>query len=62
MLTFKNTANIDAVVSPAFPLEENATSCALLIGNGETLDEATFAIEEAKKKLYNIIGRGKRFG
>jgi len=56
MLTFKNTANMDTVVSPAFPLEENATSCALLMGSGETLDEATFAIEEAKKKLYSIIG------
>ena len=56
MVTFKNIVNMDAVVSPAFPLEDNAKSCALLIGNGATLDEAIFDIEEAKKKLYSIIG------
>jgi hypothetical protein len=47
---------MDAVVSPAFPFEDNAKSCALLIGNGTTLDEATCIIEEAKKRLCNIIG------
>ena len=53
---FKNSANSDAVVSPAFPLEDNAKSCALLIGYGTTLNEAMCAIEEAKKSLSNIIG------
>ena len=63
MEAFKNTANLDAVVSPAFPLEDNAKSCTLLIGNGANLVEATYAIEEAKKILCNIIiGEGKRFG
>ena len=53
---FKNSANFDAVVSPAFPLENNAKSCALLIGNGANLHEAMGAVEEAKKRLGNIIG------
>jgi predicted ATP-grasp superfamily ATP-dependent carboligase len=53
---FNNSSYIDAVVSPAFPFEDNVKSCALLIGNGTNLDEATCVIEEAKKRLCNIIG------
>ena len=53
---FNNSSYMDAVVSPAFPFEDNVKSFALLIGNGKTLDEATYVIEEAKKRLCNIIG------
>ena len=54
MEAFKNSANFDAVVSPPFPLEDNAKSCALLIGNGATLNEAMCAIEEAKKNYATL--------
>ncbi len=52
---FNNSSHMPAVVSPAFPFEDNTKSCALLIGNGTNLDEATCVIEEAKKRLCNII-------
>ena len=54
METFKKAANMDVVVSPAFPLEDSSKSYALLVAEGATLDEATCAIEEAKKRLCNI--------
>ncbi|MCL4429480.1 MAG: ATP-grasp domain-containing protein [Chloroflexi bacterium] len=52
---FQSAAKLDAVVSPLFPLEDQAQSCSLVIGNGDTLDEAKLRLEEAKKRLCNII-------
>ncbi len=34
---FQKAAKLDAVVSPPFPLDDNAKSCALVIGEGDTL-------------------------
>ncbi|MCL4429734.1 MAG: ATP-grasp domain-containing protein, partial [Chloroflexi bacterium] len=45
---FKAAAELEAVVSPPFPLEDQAQSCSLIIGNGETLEMAKLRLEEAK--------------
>ena len=52
---FQKAAKLDTVVSPPFPLEDNTKSSALVIGEGENLDDARLHLEEAKKNLLNII-------
>jgi hypothetical protein len=52
---FQKEANLNDVVSPLFPTDNNTKSCALIMGNGETLKEAGLRLEEAKKRLRNII-------
>lgn len=52
---FQKAAKLDTVVSPPFPLEDNAKSCALVIGEGDNLKNASLRLEEAKKHLRNII-------
>jgi len=52
---FKKTAKMSTVVSPPFPLNENEKSIALIIGEGVTLNDAKMHLEEAKKRLHNII-------
>ena len=52
---FRKAAKLDMVVSPPFPLEDNANSCALVLGRGESLKNASIRLEEAKKHLLNII-------
>lgn len=52
---YKKTAALDAVVSPPFPLTPNGDACALLIGQGDCLEEAQRCLEEAKKQLCDII-------
>jgi len=52
---FQKAAKLDVVVSPPFPLKDNAKSCALVIGDGKTLEDARLHLEEAKKHLLNII-------
>jgi hypothetical protein len=46
---------LSAVVSPPFPLNENEKFIALIIGEGVTLNDAKMHLEEAKKRLHNII-------
>ncbi len=53
--TFQKTAKLDSIVSPPFPLKDNAKSCALVIGEGENLDNAKLRLEEAKKHLLDIL-------
>ena len=53
--TFQKTAKLSAVVSPPFPLNEKEKSITLIIGEGVTLNEAKMHLEEAKKRLHNII-------
>jgi predicted ATP-grasp superfamily ATP-dependent carboligase len=43
------------VVSPPFPVAEYEKSCALVSGEGNTLDEAQFMFEEAKKRVLDIL-------
>ncbi len=53
--TFQKITQMNAVVSPPFPLSENKKSIALIIGEGVTLNDAKMHLEEAKKSLHNII-------
>jgi predicted ATP-grasp superfamily ATP-dependent carboligase len=53
--TFQKAAKFDTVVSPPFPLEHNTKSCALVMGEGNCLDDARMHLEEAKKNLLTII-------
>jgi predicted ATP-grasp superfamily ATP-dependent carboligase len=55
LTTFQKAAALSAVVSPPFPLNGNAKVCSMLVGNGASLKEATVHLEEAKKRLLNII-------
>ena len=52
---FLKASKMDAVISPPFPLEGFAKSVALIVGTGDTLDVARNHLEEAKKKLLDII-------
>jgi tyramine---L-glutamate ligase len=52
---FQKTLKLASVISPPFPLSENKKSIALIIGEGTTLIEAKLNLEEAKKRLNNII-------
>ena len=56
---FEKAAQIREVVSPPFPLDDNDKACSLVAGQGESLDNARLRFEEAKKRLLNIISRGK---
>ncbi len=55
LAAFQKTAKLSTVVSPPFPLKGNDKSNALLIGEGVTLNDAKMHLEEAKKRLHNII-------
>jgi len=52
---FHKLAKLTTIVSPPFPLEGNAQSCALIIGNGDTWNDAKLSLEEAKKHMLNIF-------
>jgi predicted ATP-grasp superfamily ATP-dependent carboligase len=52
---FQKATKLGAVISPPFPLNGNAKSIALVIGEADTLDDARLHLEEAKKRLCNII-------
>jgi tyramine---L-glutamate ligase len=52
---FQKSAQMTAVVSPPFPINENEKSIALIIGEGATLNDAKMHLEETKKSLHNII-------
>jgi predicted ATP-grasp superfamily ATP-dependent carboligase len=55
LAAFQKAAKLSAVVSPPFPINANAKACSLLIGNGANSEEAQLGLEEAKKRLLNII-------
>ena len=56
---FHDTAQLSEVVSPSFPFSENQKACALIAGEGQSMDEAKKHLEEAKKRVLSIISRGK---
>jgi tyramine---L-glutamate ligase len=55
---FNSTVGLSEVVSPPFPLNNNQRSCALIVGKGASAAEASLQLEEAKKRVLNIISRG----
>lgn len=55
--SFQTISQISEVVSPPFPLDFQ--TCMLIAGKGATNDEAKVQLEEAKKRIINIIIRGK---
>jgi predicted ATP-grasp superfamily ATP-dependent carboligase len=52
---FQKASKLRAVVSPPFPLNENEKSITLILGEGDTLNDAKLNLEEAKKRLCNNI-------
>ena len=56
---FQKAARINGVISPPFPLDDNVKATSLIAGCGESMKEARLRFEEAKKRLRNIISRGK---
>ncbi|NLF88440.1 ATP-grasp domain-containing protein [Candidatus Bathyarchaeota archaeon] len=53
---FLKAVKQEAVVCPPFPLEETNTATALLLGKGDSLQDAYLRLEEAKKSLNSITG------
>jgi len=56
---FQKAAEISEVVSPPFSLNDNTKACSLIAGHGDSLENSRLRFEEAKKRLLNIISRGK---
>ena len=56
---FQKAAQLKEVISPPFPLDDSNGSCALVAGQASSVDNARLRFEEAKKRLTNIICRGK---
>ena len=56
---FQEICMIPEVVSPPFPVSDNAAASALITSCGATLTEAAAKFREAKKRVLNIISRGK---
>ena len=56
---FNKTSQMREVISPPFPLNNNQKSCGLIAGQGDSLEQATLHLEEAKKRVLDVISRGK---
>jgi predicted ATP-grasp superfamily ATP-dependent carboligase len=56
---FQKASQMADVVSPPFPLDDNSKATALGACKGESLKEADLHLDEAKKRLLNIVSRGK---
>jgi hypothetical protein len=59
IIAFQKAAQISEVVSPPFALTDNTKACSLLAGHGDSSEDAKLRFEETKKRLLNIISRGK---
>jgi hypothetical protein len=57
--SFQKAARINGVISPPFPVDDNLKATSLVTGHGESMEDALLRFEEAKKRLLNIISRGK---
>ena len=55
MDAFQKASKLINVVSPPFPLNENEKSITLIVGEGDTLNDAKLHLEEAKRRLGSII-------
>lgn len=56
--SFKKIAQLSEVVSPPFPLSDRQKACALISGQGDSLENAKVELEEAKKHILRIIKGG----
>jgi tyramine---L-glutamate ligase len=56
LCAFQKTVQLPEVVSPPFPLANK--TCAMVAGVGSSIELAESRLEEAKKRLINIISRG----
>jgi len=56
---FQQADQLSEVFSPPFPLDGADRACSLVAGRGESTGVAALKLEEAKKRLLNIISRGK---
>ena len=56
---FKRLSRVAAVVSPPFTLPDSDKAVSMVDGHGRSLKQASLRLEEAKKCLLDIIGRGK---
>jgi biotin carboxylase len=56
---FQKATRINGVISPPFPVDCNLKATSLVAGHGDSLENARLQFEEAKKRLLNIISRGK---
>jgi len=57
--SFQKAARINGVISPPFPVDDNLKATSLVAGHGKSMEDAGLRFEEAKKRLLNIISRGK---
>ncbi len=56
---FLRATRVGGVVSPPFPLADKSKAVSLVAGHDESMADAWRRFEEAKKRLLNIISRGK---
>jgi predicted ATP-grasp superfamily ATP-dependent carboligase len=52
---FNIIAQMREVVSPPFPLNDCQKACGLIAGQGDSMEKARLRLEEAKKRVLNII-------
>jgi predicted ATP-grasp superfamily ATP-dependent carboligase len=57
--SLQKTYEVNEVISPPFPVSENGAASAFIASYGATLKEASARFREAKKRVLNIISRGK---
>jgi len=57
--SFQKISQISEVVSPPFPLNDNQKACGLIAGKGDSMEQGRIQLEEAKKRVLNIVNRGK---
>jgi predicted ATP-grasp superfamily ATP-dependent carboligase len=53
---FQKTLKQQTIISPPFPLNENKCTTAMVIANGDNMQDACLHLEEAKKNLHSIMG------
>lgn len=52
---FEESSRVAAVVSPPFPLADNGKAVSLVAGHGQSAEQAGLNLEEAKKRLLDIV-------
>jgi tyramine---L-glutamate ligase len=56
---FQEATKVNQIISPPFPLNSESKACSLVTGYGNSLEIAQLEFEEAKKRLFDIVNRGK---
>lgn len=52
---FQKISKQEAVVAPPFPLDESRGATTMVIGKGDSMQDACLRLEEAKKSLHSIL-------